>query len=134
MSFFYEVISNNPRIKSFPNCTYIEGPVLDVLIALRDKVHRGYRILSHPLTGNLPASRRLFLSVVVFKPSLQQEDHFVDLDSIKLVESALDIYRNSKPSFPLQSTKAMEDMQYLDEELIMPVLRQCGITSQEGVH
>ena len=129
MSFFCEIISNNPRMKDYPSCTYVEGTVLDVLTAIRDKVHQGYKILSHPLSGNLPPSRRLFLTVVVSKPLLQKEDRFLDLDSVKLIESVLELYKDSKASPALQNMKAIEDMQYLDEELIRPVLRQCRIIS-----
>ena len=58
---FYEVVTNNPRLKHIAGCVYIEGRPLDVLAMLRDKVHDGYRLISSS-DENIPPAKALFNS------------------------------------------------------------------------
>jgi len=132
MSFFYEVVTNNPRLKHIAGCVYLEGRPLDVLAMLRDKVHDGYRLISHPLTGNIPPERRLYLTVLLASPT--SDDDFFDQESLNLIERALEIYGRAERNHIDLDPSSIEDMQFLDEQLMKPVFYQYGILSNREVH
>ena len=132
MSFFYEVVTNNPRLKHIAGCVYLEGCPLDVLAMLRDKVHDGYRLISHPLTGNIPPEKRLYLTVLL--ASSTSDDDFIDQESLNLIERALEIYERADRNHIDLDPSSIEDMQFLDEQLMMPVFYQYGILSNREVH
>ncbi|HAZ36265.1 MAG TPA: GrdX protein, partial [Clostridiaceae bacterium] len=51
------IITNNPLSKEFFNDKYevqfINGSLMDVLIKVRDLIHKGYVLLTHPLMGSV---------------------------------------------------------------------------------
>ena len=131
MSSSYYLISNNPRIRTLPRCIYVEGSILDVLVAARDKVHVGYKILSHPLSGNISPSMRIFMTIILAQSPC--EGHFTDIESLNVIESTLEFCKDQSLSSIKLDQKVLEDMQYLDEQLIMPVLCRYGIVSKQEV-
>jgi len=131
MSSSYYLVSNNPRIRTLPRCIYVEGSVLDVLVAARDKVHGGHKVLSHPLSGNIAPSARFFMTIILAQSPF--EGHFTDIESLNVIESALEFCKDQSLSNIKLDQKVLEDMQYLDERLIMPVLCRYGIVSKQEV-
>ncbi|MCR4817347.1 MAG: GrdX family protein [Fretibacterium sp.] len=111
---------------------FIDGSSLDVLIAVRDLVHRGGVLLTHPLCGNLRPYQQPFRSILI-------EEHpggLVDLDSLSLIEEAVSVYNACRdrlifPDSLQEETRA--DYAYIDGELMRESLEQYGQLRREAV-
>ncbi len=83
------VITNNPEVKRKYDKEYsvkfIDGSLLDVLIVVRDKIHEGHKLLTHPLAGSVKPNETPYKSVLV---SYDKED--LDLDSLIMISSSIE--------------------------------------------
>lgn len=62
----------------------VAGGYLDVLCAVRDRVHAGYRLLSHPLAGSTKPNQTPCRSVLL------QQAQGLHYESLALVEAAVE--------------------------------------------
>ncbi len=65
-----KIITNNPLVYETYNIQYDmdyikDGLYLDVLIKVRDFVHKNYEILTHPLSGSVKPGETPYKSVIV---------------------------------------------------------------------
>ena len=67
-----------------------EWSYLDVLLAARDYIHRGYFLLTHPLAGSVKPNQTPFRSIVLSEESLEGAEDFRDL---RLIEESIEAYR-----------------------------------------
>lgn len=84
------IITNNSSVvEKYETVIFIDGSVEDVLIRVRDYVHMGYELISHPL----PASLRMMFSPVrsVILGHLMET---VDYYSAEVIEDSIIKYRN----------------------------------------
>lgn len=85
------IVTNNPLMKDEEGAIYIEdGSFNDVLIAVRDRVHLGYDLISHPLFAshgmmNCPY-RTVIMGDTPGKP---------DMDQMQIIESAIISYNKA---------------------------------------
>lgn len=83
------VITNNPLVlEQIGPCLAVEGGYLDVLIKVRDKVHQGYRLLTHPLAGSIKPNQTPYRSVIIGR-----EPGAVDFESLRLIEGSIEVAR-----------------------------------------
>lgn len=120
------LITNNEELcRCVQRGRFVDGSSLDVLIAVRDLVHRGGVLLTHPLCGNLRPYQQPFRSVLM-------EEHpgeLVDLDSLSLIEEAVSVYNACRdrlllPGDLTEETRA--DCAFIDGELMRESLEQYG--------
>lgn len=82
------IVTNNKRVlDTYAETMEVEGDFLDVLIRVRDLVHKGYRPINHPL----PASIRMFYSPVrsiIVKKEINDK-------SIEIIENSIANYRKT---------------------------------------
>lgn len=120
------LITNNARLLDHVSSSrFVEGTASDVLIAVRDLVHQGWRLLTHPLYGNFRPLQQPFRSVLLKRPASLSEP--VDTKSLTLLEEALSIHASTKtPSVekPAPSPTVLEDLAFLDMELMKESLLQ----------
>ena len=98
---------------------------MDVLIRVRDGVHRGDRLLTHPLCGNLRPYQQPFRSILI-------EEHPgepVDVESLSLIEEAVAVYsfcgdRLLLPENLTEESRA--DYAFIDCELMRESLERYG--------
>ncbi len=81
----YFIITNNSLVsEKFDEVIFIEGSVEDVLKKVRDYVHKGYDLISHPL----PASLRM-----LFSPCrsimMGQQNKDVDYSHVEIIEDSI---------------------------------------------
>ncbi len=57
---------------------------LEVLTTVRDKVHVGHRLLTHPLTGSVKPNETPFKSIII-----SEEIGTMDFDSLEMIEQAI---------------------------------------------
>ncbi len=117
----FKLITNNAELcNSVKKADYINGSSLDVLISVRGLVHSGSIILTHPLCGNLRPSHQPFRSVIIDELSGS-----ADIDSLTLIENAVNIYRSSELIMPYElDDYSLADYAYIDSELMRESLER----------
>jgi hypothetical protein len=85
----FRIITNNPLVnlkykEIFPMDYHEDATFLETLEFTRSKVHSGYEILTHPLTGSVKPGETPFKSIVI-----SEEASKLNFDSLKLIEEAI---------------------------------------------
>ena len=126
----YSLITNNAELhQSVKSAEYIEGSALDVLIRVRSLVHSGSIVLTHPLCGNLRPNHQPFRSVIV-----DEIQGPVDLDSLSVIESAVNVYQSSPLITPHELDDGRRnDYAYIDAELMRESLKHYGLMKGENL-
>jgi hypothetical protein len=109
------IITNNPMVASkAENAVFLEGTALDVFIKVRDALHLGSRLLTHPLAGNLPAQDIIYRSVAIV-----ENEAPIDFQSVQLIETAIEKIRaESRISPDKLELSLLSDLQLIDYELV----------------
>ena len=117
----YVLITNNTGLyRSVKAGEYIEGSPLEVLTRVRNLVHSGSTVLTHPLCGNLRPYHQPFRSVII-----DEKRGPVDLESLSLIEDAVQIYQSCKLILPHETDElTRKDYAYIDSELMRESLLQ----------
>lgn len=88
----YKIITNNPLVNekySNYNIEYIDSVnYLEVLIKARDLIHKGYKLLSHPLSGSIKPNETPYKSLLI---SLDKEK--MDYQSVMLIEKSIETFQ-----------------------------------------
>ena len=114
------LITNNPMAdKKFSGrceTVFLENASLtDVLCAVRDKIHEGHELLSHPLSGSVKPGQTPYKSVMISRDKGE-----LDIDSLRIIEDSIaaalrQIGGKGQPFWPPQILK---DFQLIDMDLI----------------
>ncbi len=82
------LITNNPRFQKDPDprcdTEYIPGSYRDVLIVVRDMIHQGHKLLSHPLSGSVKPNETPYKSILISKSTGS-----LDVDSLQIIEDSI---------------------------------------------
>ncbi|MBW4827214.1 MAG: GrdX family protein [Clostridiaceae bacterium] len=116
------IITNNPlvenRLKEKVFLEYYDVGYLKLLEIVRDKVHLGYKILTHPLSGSVKPNETPYKTVIVSKDNnLDTESLMIIENSIVTTKKLLDI--NNTPPW---NEEILKDFQVIDLSLIEGVL------------
>lgn len=114
------VVTNNPMSKEklTKNCVidYIEGTTIDVFKRVRDYIHKGHKLLTHPLMSSIKPNETPYRTVVISKNSVEA----LDTQSLNYIEEG--IYSTEKFikrfGIPNWSEQVLEDFQLIDYDLI----------------
>ena len=92
----YILFTNNPIIKNeiINGClefVFISGTSFDVLKCARDSVHRGAKLITHPLYGNLRPYQQPYRTILV---AGKKETSPCDFESLSLIERAVEVYQS----------------------------------------
>lgn len=86
------IVTNNPAVENAFRDKFIidhvAGTYLDVLIRVRDLVHSGAIILTHPLSGSVKPNETPYKSIALAKGTILNQD------SLALIENAIVVVRN----------------------------------------
>jgi hypothetical protein len=87
----------------------------DVLVKVRDMVHGGHRILTHPLSGSIKPNETPFKTVVVTK-----KPEGFDSQSLLIIEDSIDTYNKfaSMNKIPYWPQDILEDFMLIDYTII----------------
>ena len=92
--FLYEkmtIVTNNPDVKSKyegdHTVIFVEGGYKDVLVKVRDLVHEGHQLLTHPLMGSLKPNETPYRSIAV-----SAKKGPVDTDSVILISESIETF------------------------------------------
>ena len=82
----YSMVTNNSkcrdRFESVMTVDFLpEGTYMDVLVKVRDYIHKGYRLETHPMAGSLKPNQIPFKTVVVSRSDIAvDKQEFYDQD------------------------------------------------------
>ena len=118
------IITNNSKVKdNFDGCyevAYEEKSCGQLLMQVRDFVHNGYRLLTHPLSGSVKPNETPYKSIVIKGPSAK-----LDIDSLLLIEEAIACYEKFENCTLIQknySEDVLSDFRTVDLALIKGAL------------
>ncbi len=127
------LITNNPAFLSLHQegleLVKLDGTAYDVVVAARDRVHRGWTLLNHPLYGNFRPYHQPFRTMLLRAPENCDSLVLDDL-SLSLVERASEVYLSCSDRWltPETSPKSMyDDCLVLDYDLMKETLLKEGI-------
>lgn len=111
------VLSNNPmvyrRLKEERQVIYIECSYEEILREARNRVHKGYRLLSHPLSGSVKPRETPYKSMM-----LSAKKGGLDMRSLAVVESALEACKKFADRERDYTDEVYEDFQLIDFSLL----------------
>jgi hypothetical protein len=90
----FMIMTNNPEIaKSYQdfNVYCVEGTVLQLFFNVRDLIHKGHRLLMHPLSGSLKPGTMPYKTIVLTSGKAQ-----LDLESLYYIENSIEAYHKTK--------------------------------------
>lgn len=112
------LVTNNELVRAqYENLhplLFIEGNDRAVMTRLRDFVHEGHTLLSHPLCGSVKPGETPFRSVLISKETKGNVDP-VSLDLIESCMAALDKFR---VRYEGQTEKVLDDFRAIDLSII----------------
>jgi hypothetical protein len=125
--------------ESDEHCFLCEGSPLLVLLAARDLIHAGWRLLHHPLYGNWRPHQqpyRTALLAISAGPAPSGDDVQLtptDPDSLHFIEEALGLFSRSRILTPDRTPPLyLKDCAELDLALMSLPLRQAGLPARRN--
>lgn len=126
------VETNNPlvrdRLSACLPVVYRELTFLPFLVSLRDEIHQGSILLSHPLSGSIKPGETPYKSVLM----AAGREGSLDLDSLHLIEEAISTSKKLMARHPRQvellSDSVKKDFQVVDLTLIASALESMGLS------
>lgn len=114
MANFY-ALTNNPmaRDKYSSITEYREATVEGIFTAVRDAVHMGAILISHPLAGSLKPNESPYKTIV-----LSTRKGSLDQDSLALIEGAIAVLRKMPPKNRTYPPQVHEDFMVIDLDLL----------------
>ena len=125
------LVTNNPLVQSQEQTKfridYLDTDLLGVLTYVRDMIHRGHSLLTHPLSGSVKPNESPYKSILLTglqaKSDLQTNSKMqyeTDFSSVEIIENCiLTAQKFPQRSFPEQH---LHDMQTIDLTLIQTAL------------
>ncbi len=107
------IVTNNPMVREKYSqqydLKYEETSFVGVLKQVRDLVHRGYRLLTHPLSGSIKPNETPYKSVL-----LEESTGKIDEFSVRVIEEAvLTCDKFSQKKYPYKKD-VTRDFQFVD--------------------
>lgn len=122
----YMVVTNNPMVyeelKDTCDVMYDEVSYEDILKTVRDRIHEGHLLLTHPLSGSVKPNETPYKSILISK-----RKEGVDSESLRLIENAIDACHKFEDKKDRYSAEVYQDFQLIDWTLI-----KSGIASADA--
>lgn len=113
----YIVITNNPlvleKLKDGHEVIYREISYEEILKDVRDRIHDGHRLLTHPLSGSVKPNETPYKSILITKRKEKMDDW-----SIQIIESAIQACRKFELKSDRYGDKVHRDFQLIDWTLL----------------
>jgi len=115
------LVTNNPRAESIYReklrVEFNDEPLLSLLIRVRDYIHNGYCLLTHPLYGSVKPNETPYKSILI-----SGVDGGIDPRSVQIIEECISTARKFEPTHI--PDKYLHDLQTIDLALIGPALEK----------
>ncbi len=96
---------------------------LDLLYYVRDKIHEGHKLLTHPLSGSIKPNETPFKSIIISKETgkLDTEGLLIIEESILTTKKFLD-----NKTTPNWTERVLDDFRVIDLSLMENVIEKLG--------
>lgn len=114
----YMIITNNPlvltKLNQEHNIDFEELTYEELLKKVRDRIHEGHQLLTHPLSGSVKPNETPYKSILISK----KNETMTDVRSLELIENA--IHACGKFNFKSEEygTQTLSDLQMIDWTLL----------------
>ena len=117
----YIIITNNPlvleKLQGNRTVTYREISYEEILKEVRDRIHEGHTLLSHPLSGSVKPNETPYKSIMI---SEGRGD--VDTRSVELIENAIQACQKFEKKSDRYKPEVYKDFQLIDWTLLESAL------------
>ncbi len=119
----YVLVTNNPKADDvYKNNAAIgveyltNGSYLDVLLRVRDRVHGGWRLMTHPQASNLKPNQCPYKTVLISR-DMEAQDYARD---VELIETAVSAYHKFTGGMtpPRWNERALADFMTVDLSVV----------------
>jgi hypothetical protein len=125
------VITNNPMVRDrFPEAEYHNTDFLGVLKTVRDRIHAGHKLLTHPLSGSVKPGETPYKTVIIStergmqSPLVDSMPPKVDGKALSIIEDSIQTCQKFMADLEKSgikknlSAKILEDFQLIDFDLV----------------
>lgn len=123
----YIIVTNNPLVLKkhgdTHNVIYKDVSYEDVLRVVRDRIHEGHSMLTHPLSGSVKPNETPYKSIMI-----SEERRRIDEESVALIENAI----HACGKFEFKSDRYRPEV-YEDFQLIDCTLIESGMASADAL-
>lgn len=131
------VVTNNPMVRDkMPDTDleliWVEGVYEDVLLAVRNRVHEGYQLLTHPLAGSVKPYETPYRTIL-----LSAEPGALHMASLSILEQAFTLLSSFKGkdgslhSLRTYREEHLPDLQLVDYGLMKAAINQQPTMQEE---
>lgn len=115
------IVTNNPMVRETAGAEYHEVDLINVLYLVRDLIHKGHHLVSHPLAGSVKPNETPYKSVVLSP----EADDAVDFDSLRIIEGSIQVASKMLQDRPLPAwdNRVRADFQFIDHALLTSALQ-----------
>lgn len=118
------IITNNPLTKQNAGSRYtvefVNGSTMDVYIKVRDCIHKGHKLLTHPLMSSVKPNETPYRTVIISKCIYST----IDYDSVNYIENS--IHTTCKfikmYKIPDWSESVLRDFEVIDYDMIKSII------------
>jgi len=114
------IVTNNPMSKEQFESKYmvvfIKGSMMDILKKVRNNIHEGHKLLTHPLMSSVKPNETPYRTICISKEKLRE----VDLQSLSIIEESIMSTEKFLNDFktPQWTEKILLDFQLIDYDII----------------
>lgn len=114
----------NEKFKDNLEVSFLQGyDYLQVLEWVRDRVHEGHKLLTHPLSGSIKPNETPYKSIMISKDKFE-----LDTDGLLIIEEAIGAAKkfvSIKPT-PNWKERVLDDFRVIDLSLMENVIEKLG--------
>lgn len=115
-----EILTNNPKVRdeftkhSEYIIEYYNVDLLGILMVVRDKIHMGWKLLTHPLSGSIKPNETPYKSMALIRGDS------LDFDSLSIIEDSILTVKKFQEikATPSWAEYILDDFQVIDFDLI----------------
>lgn len=114
------ILTNNPKVVKEINSVriktlyYKDYSFMDILYNARDLIHKGHKLLTHPIVSGIKPNETPYKTIV-----LSDKEDTIDLESLELIENSINLSKNFLDKARRHLTPSIrEDFELIDYKLI----------------
>jgi len=124
----FMIITNNELVlDNYENQSiyYPEKDLLEIMKFVRNKIHLGYRLLSHPLAGSIKPNETPYKSILIS----QRKEKDLDYGSLKIVEDSIQMTESLIRSKKMRKwpDRILKDFSLIDNDLITSAIESAQV-------